>query len=97
MIRRLAYVYVGAPDVRSAAAFYLRDLGAELVWAFDRFGARVAALRLGDGPLLLLADHRPAGECRLLYAVDDLDGAVRRLRAAGVPRLQQVGVRPARA
>jgi hypothetical protein len=94
MIGRLAYVYVGAPDVRTTAAFWMRDLGAELVWAFDRFGARVAALRVGDGPLLLLADHRPAGECRLLYSVDDLAGAVRGLRAAGAAQLQEVGVPP---
>lgn len=64
------------------------------MWAFDRFGAVVAALRLGEGPLLLLADHRPHGECRLLYAVDDLAAAVRAARAAGARDVVEVGVPP---
>jgi catechol 2,3-dioxygenase-like lactoylglutathione lyase family enzyme len=91
---RLAYLYLGTPDVRRAAAFYVSALGAEVVWAFDRFGARVAALRIGDGPLLLLADHRPAGECRLLYRVDDISAAVAELRAAGATDLVEIGVPP---
>jgi hypothetical protein len=54
----------------------------------------VAALRLGEGPLLLLADHRPPGECRPLYAVDDLAPAVRAARAAGAQHVTEVGVPP---
>jgi catechol 2,3-dioxygenase-like lactoylglutathione lyase family enzyme len=91
---RLAYLYVGTPDVDIAAAFYVRSLGAEVVWAFDRFGARVAALRIGEGPLLLLADHRPAGECRLLYRVDDITAAVDELRRAGATNFTEIGVPP---
>jgi catechol 2,3-dioxygenase-like lactoylglutathione lyase family enzyme len=91
---RLAYLYVGTPDVDRAAAFYVDALGAEVVWAFDRFGARVAALRIGEGPLLLLADHRPAGECRLLYRVDDITEAVAELRRSGASRLIEIGVPP---
>jgi hypothetical protein len=64
------------------------------VWAFDRFGAIVAAVRLGEGPLLLLADHRPPGECRLLYAVEDLAAAVRAAKAAGAANVVEVGVPP---
>ena len=64
------------------------------MWAFDRFGAIVAAVRLGEGPLLLLADHRPVGECRLLYAVDDLHEALVAARAAGARHVMEVGVPP---
>jgi hypothetical protein len=64
------------------------------VWAFDRFGAIVAAVRMGDGPLVLLADHRPPGECRLLYAVDDIGEAVVLARAAGATHVMEVGVPP---
>ena len=81
-------------DVARSAAFYRDALGAEIVWAFDRFGAVVAALRLGDGPLLLLADHRPPGECRLLYAVDDLRAAMLAAREAGAAHVVEVGVPP---
>jgi len=90
----VAYAYLGAPDVAAAARFYRDALGAELVWAFDRFGAQVAAMRVGAGPLLLLADHRPAGECRLLYRVDDLAAAVARARAGGATAIVDVGVPP---
>ena len=64
------------------------------MWAFDRFGAVVAAVRVGGGPLLLLADHRPPGECRLLYAVDDIAAAVAAARAAGATHVIEVGVPP---
>jgi hypothetical protein len=64
------------------------------VWAFHRFGAIVAAVRVGEGPLVLLADHRPPGECRLLYAVDDIGAAVADARAAGAAHVVEVGVPP---
>jgi hypothetical protein len=65
-----------------------------VVWAFDRFGAIVAAVRNGPGPLVLLADHRPAGECRRLYAVADLALAVSEAVAAGAIGIVEVGIPP---
>ena len=50
---------------------------------FDKFGARVAAVRVADGPLLLLADHRPAPGCMPVFAVEDLDGTVADLERRG--------------
>ena len=91
---RLAYLYVGSDDVARDTRWYRDALGAEIVWAFDRFGAVVAALRVGEGPLLLLADHRPAGECRSIYAVDDLESALAEVRRAGTTRIVEVGVPP---
>ena len=65
-----------------------------MVWAFDRFGAIVAALRNGPGPLVLLADHRPTGECRRLYAVPDLALGIRGAVAAGATGIVEVGIPP---
>ena len=79
----LRFLYVGTTDFDHDLAFYLDQLGAERVWQFARFGALVAALRLGDGPLLLLADHRPAPSCLPVYEVADLGATIRELRARG--------------
>lgn len=80
---KLAYLYVGTADFDRDCGYYSQVLGAERVWAFHAFGARVAAFRVCEGPLVLLADHRPAPSCMPLFAVPDLDAAVAALKARG--------------
>lgn len=80
---RLVYLYVGSDDVERDLGFYCGQLGGELVWKAEAFGAEVAAIELGEGPLLLLADHEPAPSALCIWATDDLDRAVERLRSAG--------------
>jgi len=80
---KLEFLYVGTADFDRDFAYYKDVLEAPLVWAFEKYEARVAAFRLCDGPLYLLADHRPAGSCLLLIAVDDLEAAAAALRARG--------------
>ena len=79
----LAYLYVGTSDFERDVAFYRDVLGAPVVWRFAKFGAQVAAFRVGPGPLLLLADHRPAPSCMPIFAVTDLDETSRALRERG--------------
>ena len=80
-----AYLYVGVDDITRARGFYERAFGAEFLWHFRRFGTEVAAVRVSDdGPLVLLAEHRPVPSCLPIWRVDDLDAAVARLAAAGV-------------
>ena len=79
----LAYLYVGTSDFDAGLRYYRDTLGAEVVWNLEGFGARVAAFRVSDGPLFLLADHRPAGSVLPVYAVPDLDEAEERLRDRG--------------
>ena len=81
--RELAYLYVGSQNVGDDLTFYLDHLGGELVWHHRSGGAEVAAVRLGSGPLVLLADHREAPSVLQIWAVDDLERAVDKLRAAG--------------
>lgn len=80
----LRYLYVGSANVEKDLAIHREVLGGELVWRFRKFGADVAAVRHGEGPLLLLADHRPAGSVLPLYAVDDLEALRTELTGRGL-------------
>ena len=83
LLGRLIYLYVGSDDVPTDVAFYRDNLGAEVVWHHRAMGAEVAAVRLGDGPLVLLADHREAPSILPIWAVEDVDEAEETLRRAG--------------
>jgi len=80
---RLRYLYVGTSNVQKDVDYYTKVLEAKKVWDISSFGTRVAALRLGEGPLLLLADHRPAPSCILIFQVDDLQAVSKELRQRG--------------
>jgi predicted enzyme related to lactoylglutathione lyase len=82
-VGRLAYLYVGSADVETDLTFYRDRLGAEVVWDRQAMGTHVAAVRLGDGPLVLLADHRKAGTVLPIWTVDDLDATQAELTRRG--------------
>lgn len=86
-IGRLRFLYVGVEDTERAVTHHVEVLGARLRWRFQAFAADVAAVELPAGsegtdpaprehPLLLLADHRPAGSVLPIYEIDDLDAAI---------------------
>lgn len=79
----LQYLYVGSADFDADLTYYRDIIGAKRVWHFQDFGARVAAFRVGVGPLILIADHRPAPSCLPVFAVEDLRATVRHLKARG--------------
>jgi hypothetical protein len=79
----LKYLYLGSSRFDDDLGYYGDVIGAEKVWYFHKFGARVAAFRVSTGPLLLLADHRPAPSCLPVFGVPDLDATVRDLEARG--------------
>jgi hypothetical protein len=83
LVGELRFLYVGAGDTGTAVAFYVDHLGARLRWRFQHFGADVAGLELGDGPLVLLTDHRPSRSVLPIYAVEDLAATLRSLRDSG--------------
>lgn len=80
---RLEYLYLGTAHFERDVAYYRDVLGAPLLWNLEGFGAHVAAFRLGDGPLLLLADHRPGPSCMPLYSVADVKETAKDLRKRG--------------
>lgn len=80
---RLEYLYVGSADVGKDLRFYRDVLGAEVVWDHTASGTRVAAVRLGEGPLWLLAGHRRTPSAMPIWLVPDLAKAERTLKERG--------------
>jgi hypothetical protein len=80
----LDYVYAPSSDVAADARAFTDVLGAELMFAIDESGTRVAMLRLGsDEPLIILTDHLPDERSVLIYRVDDLTAGSAALEANG--------------
>jgi hypothetical protein len=92
-LERLDFIYTPSRDVAAEAAPLAEQLGGELVFAIEAFGARVALIRLGDGgPDLLLADHLEGERPILVYRVADLDESMRELESRGLDPGPRFGV-----
>ncbi|MGL4618525.1 MAG: VOC family protein [Chroococcidiopsis sp.] len=83
LLSKMAFLYVGSSDFDADFHFYRQVLGAQLVWGFNRFGAKVAAFQFGDSPLILIADHLDAPSTMPIFEVDDLALAVEQLILKG--------------
>jgi hypothetical protein len=80
----LDYVYAPSSDVAADAQAFVETLGAELVFAIDRSGTRVAMLRVGTGgPAILLTDHLPDDRPVFLYRVESVAETEAELGARG--------------
>jgi catechol 2,3-dioxygenase-like lactoylglutathione lyase family enzyme len=83
-IESFDFLYMPSTDVARDLGFYRDVLGAEVVFAIEAFGTRVAQVRLSNGgPRLLLAGHLEGEAPVVLHRVDDLDTAVRELQRRG--------------
>lgn len=81
MFDRLDFVYLPSRDVAADVGHFSHRLGAEVVFAIEAFGTRVAMVRLApDPPPLLLAGHLEGDQPVLVYRVVNLDRAVSELR-----------------
>jgi hypothetical protein len=77
VFERLEFVYLPSHDVAADVKHFTHGLGAELVFAIEAFGTRVAMIRLDpDPPALLLAGHLEGDQPVLIYRVLDVDRAV---------------------
>ena len=78
MFDRLDFVYMPSRDVAADLKHFTRGLAAEVVFAIEAFGTRVAMVRLApDPPPLLFAGHLQGDQPVLVYRVADLEQAVR--------------------
>jgi hypothetical protein len=80
----LDFVYCPSDDAAADLAHWTERLGAEAVFAVERFETRVACVQPGDGPAVLFAEHLAGDRPVLLYRVDDLASATAVLRDRGV-------------
>ena len=83
LFQKMAFLYVGSADFDADTHFYREVLGAEMVWAFDAFDAKVAAFKLGDSPLILIADHLTAPGTMPMFEVNNLALTIEQLTARG--------------
>jgi hypothetical protein len=84
LLGSLDFVYCPSDDAARDLAHWTEHLGAEAVFAVERFETRVACVEPGDGPAVLFAEHLEGDRPVLLYRVDDLAAAAGTLRARGV-------------
>ena len=90
---QLDYLYVPSADVARDLAYFTGVLGAELAFAVEGMGARVAMLRLTQGPPhVLLTDHLDGDRPILIYRVADLDAAMADLKARGWKKAQTLEI-----
>ena len=87
MFESLDYLYVPSADVAADTAWFRDVLGAEVVFAIEGMGARVSALRVTEGPpMLLLTDHLEGDHTVFVYRVANLTAALRDLEGRGWQR-----------
>lgn len=85
--KTLEYLYVGCNEFDADVRFYKDTIKAELLWAFNKFGSKVAAFKMAYGPILLLADHKKAPSIEPIFSVDNLETAVKSLKERGITKL----------
>jgi len=90
---QLDYLYVPSSDVAKDLEYFTSVLGAELAFAVEGMGARVAMLRLTEGPPhVLLTDHLEDDRPILIYRVADLDAALGDLKRRGWKKAQTLEI-----
>ena len=99
---RIAHIGVAVQSLDEILPFYRDILGMPEVPLDDADGARIAGLAAGESLVELLEPARPEspigkfiakrgpGIHHVCFAVDDLDGALARCRAAGVRLIDEV-------
>ena len=85
-LQSLDYIYTPSGDVVRDLDYFEKVLGAEVVFAIDGMGTRVAMIRFGDGAPLLLADHLKGDVPILVYRVAGLKTAITELEGRGWKR-----------
>jgi hypothetical protein len=92
-LESLEFIYMPSRDAARDLDWFETTLGAEVVFAIERFGTRVAMVRAASGPALLLAEHLE-GQPILVFRVESLDDATAELERAGAVVSGEFGIPP---
>ncbi len=89
----LDFVYMPSGDVAGDVRHFTEVLGAQLVFAIEAFGTRVAMVTLAEAPpAILLAGHLEGDRPILVFRVADLDEAVAAVEARGFEAGERFGI-----
>ena len=91
-LESLDFLYMPSPDPAAELAWFEQTLGAEVVFAIEAFGTRVAMLQPAAGPAVLLAGHLEGDRPVLVFRVESLDAAAAELQAAGASVSEEFGI-----
>jgi hypothetical protein len=81
---QLDFIYTPSDDVAADMRYFTEVLGAQLVFAIDAMGIKVAMIELGDAsPRILLAGHLEGERPVLVYRVARLVDAMAELESRG--------------
>ena len=84
MFESLDFVYLPSRDVAGDLKHLTEAMGADLVFAIEAFGTRVAMVSLAEhSPALLLAGHLEGDQPVLVYRVGDLGQTIVELARRG--------------
>jgi hypothetical protein len=87
--QQLDFVYTPSRDVAADLGYFTEVVGGRVVFAVEAMGTRGAAVRLTEGPpLVLLAEHVEGDRPVLVYRVADLGAALVALAGHGWERQQ---------
>jgi hypothetical protein len=90
---QLDYLYTPSKDVAADAEYFMRVLGAEHGFSIEGMGARVAMLRLTEGPPhVLLTDHLEGDRPVFIYRVASLKMAMADLKGRGWKKQQTLEI-----
>jgi predicted enzyme related to lactoylglutathione lyase len=84
MFEQLDFIYQPSRDAAGDVEHYTETFGAEPVFAIERFGTRVAMVRLTpDSPGLLFAEHLAGDQAILIFRVANLEEAIAEITNGG--------------
>ena len=93
MFEQLDFVYTPSTDVAADMERFVSMLGASIEFAIERFGTRVAMVRLAAGPPhVLLSEHLGGERPVLVYRVASLAEAAEELRRRGLEPGPELGI-----
>jgi hypothetical protein len=91
-LESLDFVYMPSRDPAAELEWFETVLGAEVLFAIEAFGTRVAMLQPASGPAVLLAGHLEGERPVLVFRVDSLDRATGELKEAGAQVSAEFGI-----
>ena len=85
----LDFLYTPSVNVAADRDSFVETLGATEVFAIEAGDDRVAAVQLGERPLILFADHLEGERPFMIFRVDDVEAAMAEMEARGLPKAER--------